>query len=65
MKYLIWYNKVASKYNYGTQDKYITMKQFYGEKILLDEEFENISEDIIKKVTKSINKQYKKTAVFA
>jgi len=57
MKYSLWFNKIKEKFNYGSSEKYRAMRQFYGEDIIFEQEFENISEDIIKRVTRSINKQ--------
>ena len=65
MKYLIWHNQLTNRYNYGTQENFTALKQFYGEKIVFNEEFSNVSEEIIKRVTRSINKQHKKQPMAA
>lgn len=59
MKYSLWFNRIKEKFNYGTMEKYISMRQFYGDDIIFEQEFENVSEDIIRKVTRSINRQNK------
>lgn len=57
MKYLLWFNKIKEKFNYGSDEKYHSMKQFYGDNIIEEQEFTNVSEEIIRKVTRSINRQ--------
>ena len=60
MKYSMWFNKFKLKFNYGTSDQYWTMRDLYGDSnIVLEQEFDNVSEDTIKKVTKAINRQNK------
>jgi hypothetical protein len=39
------------------------MQQFYGEKIVFSEQFNNVSEEIIIKVTRAINKQIKNQSI--
>lgn len=57
MKYSLWFNKIKEKFNYGSREKYVSMRQFYGDDIIFEQEFENVSEEIIRKVTRSINRQ--------
>ncbi|MGB3466272.1 MAG: hypothetical protein WBA74_13425 [Cyclobacteriaceae bacterium] len=65
MKYLLWFNKLKEKFNYGSREKYLSIKRFYGDNIIEEQEFENVSEDIIRKVTRSINRQNKEHHVIA
>jgi len=59
MKNLIWFNRINTRFNCGSVEKYELMRQFYGEKVVLREAFENVSDDIVNKVTKALNRQIK------
>ena len=59
MKYSMWFNKLKAKFNYGTNKQYWTMRQLYGENIVMEQEFDNVQEDTIRRVTKAINRQNK------
>ncbi len=63
MKNIIWFNKINSRFNCGTPEKFELMQRFYGEKVVMKEQFENVSLEIINKVTKSLNRQYKNQTV--
>ena len=55
----MWFNRFKVKFNYGTSEQYMTMCQLYGDNIVLEQEFDNVPEDTIRKVTLAINRQNK------
>ena len=55
----MWFNRLKARFNYGPSSKYWTMRQLYGDNIIMEQEFDNVPEDTIRKVTKAINRQNK------
>jgi len=55
MRYIIWYDSINGKYNWGSEKAYKFAFEQSSENAILAEEFTNTSEKLIEKITAKLN----------